>query len=190
MVDECVSCEADDELLFTCSYCDEQFCATHQFPHHACKGFGRAGEAGDHTDAAEWLPASSLGDGTEAWSPETTADASGSSDHEGVERGSTDGGTEPDGGAAEAGDDRPAQPMTVTTPAPSARAESLTTDTWGGSGGVAVSGTDLPDAHGQGRHRRVPDQRRLLRRDGRHAVRTDAVRPVASTPPEPSEPTG
>ena len=51
MVDQCVACETDDELLFTCSYCSEQFCPAHQFPHHACEGFGRAGEASDPPDA-------------------------------------------------------------------------------------------------------------------------------------------
>ncbi|MEF8842786.1 MAG: AN1-type zinc finger protein [Haloarculaceae archaeon] len=97
MVDECASCEADDELLFTCSYCDEQFCSTHQFPHHACEGFGRAAEAGD--------PA----------------------------------GPEADPTASEAD---PAAPATVTPPEPSARAESLSAGSWGGSGSLPVETGD------------------------------------------------
>ncbi|WP_255151907.1 AN1-type zinc finger protein [Halorarius halobius] len=35
----CASCGAEEELLFTCSHCSKQFCATHQFPHHACDRF-------------------------------------------------------------------------------------------------------------------------------------------------------
>jgi hypothetical protein len=112
MVDECASCEADDELLFTCSYCDEQFCSAHQFPHHGCEGFGRAAEAGDRSEAAEWLPASALGEGTESPEADATAD-----------------------------EEHPA-PATVTSPKPSPRAESLSAGTWGGSGSLSVETGD------------------------------------------------
>lgn len=52
----CASCHADDELLFTCTHCDGQFCARHQFPHHACSRFTHREDAdqkaGDATDSA------------------------------------------------------------------------------------------------------------------------------------------
>jgi hypothetical protein len=141
MADECASCEADDELLFTCSYCDEQFCATHQFPHHACDGFGRAGEANDRSDGSGWLPASSLGGEAEAWGAVPTAEA-----HDAVDVPASDGGGDGDTGsvngsvdpaAAEEGSTRP---VTMTAPEPSARAESLSSGTWGGSRGFPVNG--------------------------------------------------
>jgi hypothetical protein len=133
MVDECASCEADDELLFTCSYCDEQFCSTHQFPHHACEGFGRAAEAGDRSEAAEWLPASALGDGTEVWDPVSPAEGSDSSD---VDAARTDGAGE----AATVAD--PIRPATVTPAKPSPRADSLSAGNWGGSGSLPVETGD------------------------------------------------
>ena len=133
MVDECASCEADDELLFTCSYCDEQFCSTHQFPHHACEGFGRAAEAGDRSGAAEWLPASALGDGAEVWDPVSPAAGSDSSD---VDAARTDGAGE----AATVAD--PIRPATVTPAKPSSRADSLSAGNWGGSGSLPVKTGD------------------------------------------------
>ena len=143
MVDECASCEAGDELLFTCSYCDEQFCSAHQFPHHACEGFGRAAEAGnptdpaDPTETAEWLPASALGEGTGGWDVDSTVEADGSAAPEETERADTDGGVDPTAAA-----EGPAGPVTVTPPEPSARAESLSTGSWGGSGGLPVETGD------------------------------------------------
>lgn len=122
MADECASCEADDELLFTCSYCDEQFCATHQFPHHACGGFGRAGEAGDRSDGSEWFPAPSLGGSGEAGSAAATADSG--------EDGSADPATT---------EEEVTRPVTVTAPEPSARAESISAGTWGGRHPVSGS---------------------------------------------------
>lgn len=51
----CASCHADDELLFTCTHCDGQFCAGHQFPNHACSRFthevGADESRGDATDS-------------------------------------------------------------------------------------------------------------------------------------------
>jgi hypothetical protein len=41
----CATCGTDDDLLFTCGHCDDQFCAAHQFPHHACARFTEAGRA-------------------------------------------------------------------------------------------------------------------------------------------------
>jgi hypothetical protein len=41
----CASCGTDDDLLFTCGHCEDQFCAAHQFPHHACARFTEAGRA-------------------------------------------------------------------------------------------------------------------------------------------------
>ena len=134
MVDECASCEADDELLFTCSYCDEQFCSTHQFPHHACEGFGRAAEAGDGAGAAEWLPASTLGEGTEPRDADAAGDAGESTP---TDVGSADGTAD---AAADEGDS--SYPVTVTPPKPSARAESLSAGAWRGSGGLPVKTGD------------------------------------------------
>jgi hypothetical protein len=137
MVDECASCEAGDELLFTCSYCDEQFCSAHQFPHHACEGFGRAAEAGDPPETAEWLPASALGEGTGGWDVDPTVDADDPAGAGEVEHADTDGGVDPTTTAEGA-----TEPVTVTPPEPSARAESLSADTWGGSGGLPVKTGD------------------------------------------------
>lgn len=39
----CATCDADDELLFTCGHCHRRFCASHQFPHHACTRFSHRG---------------------------------------------------------------------------------------------------------------------------------------------------
>lgn len=36
---QCATCGEADALLFTCSHCDGEFCADHQFPHHACEKF-------------------------------------------------------------------------------------------------------------------------------------------------------
>jgi len=134
MVDECASCEADDELLFTCSYCDEQFCSTHQFPHHACDGFGRAAEAGDRSDAAEWLPASALGDDGVTGNAAPSAEANTST---GTGTSTVAGGADPvpDGAG-------PSTPATVTPPEPSSRAESLSAGSWGGSGTLPVETGD------------------------------------------------
>lgn len=126
MADECASCEADDELLFTCSYCEEQFCSSHQFPHHACGGFGRPAEAGDRSGTDGWLPASALGEGTEA--------------REAVSAGDDPGETV--GVDASAGDEQSARPMTVTPAEPSARAESLSAGGWDGSGSLPVQTGD------------------------------------------------
>lgn len=43
-MDRCASCDADDELLFTCGHCGDQFCVGHQFPHHTCHSFRSGGE--------------------------------------------------------------------------------------------------------------------------------------------------
>ena len=122
MAGECASCGADDELLFTCSYCDEQFCSSHQFPHHACEGFGRPGETGNRSDADDWLPASALGDGPEP--------------REAVSAGDDPG--EVTGVDASADDKASARPVTVTPAEPSARAESLSAGGWNGSGSPPV----------------------------------------------------
>jgi len=126
MADECASCEADDELLFTCSYCDEQFCSSHQFPHHACEGFGRPAEVGNRSADDDWLPASALGERTGAREALSTGDAPG----------------ETTGGDPSAGDEEPTRPMTVTPEEPSARAESLSAGGWGGSGSPPVQTGD------------------------------------------------
>ena len=142
MVDECASCEAGDELLFTCSYCDEQFCSTHQFPHHACAGFGRAGEAGDRSDTVDWLPASALGEGTAVWDADAEVEADGGTGTN--EPAEADGGTTD--GEAEVAEveevSRPTTPATVTSPEPSARAGSLSAGTWGNAGSLPVETGD------------------------------------------------
>lgn len=61
----CNSCGASDELLFTCSHCEDQFCAAHQFPHHACRRFTSAGRTADRAEAAGF----EFGDGTTALTP-------------------------------------------------------------------------------------------------------------------------
>lgn len=125
MVEECASCEADDELLFTCSYCDEQFCSTHQFPHHACEGFGRAGEAGDRLE--DWLPASALGEETGTQEPAPAADADADPAGAGAERGTGE---------------APVGPATVTPPEPTDRAASLSAGGWDGPGSLPVETGD------------------------------------------------
>jgi hypothetical protein len=111
MGDECTVCEADDELLFTCGHCGERFCSTHQFPHHACEGFGRGGDADDRPDDPEQPPSSALDGDTGAG---TAADA----DPDAGDRAESDGtvGPTPGGGS---------RPVTVTPPQPSPRAKSL-----------------------------------------------------------------
>lgn len=129
MADECASCGADDELLFTCSYCDEQFCTTHQFPQHGCERFGRAAEAGDRSGAAEWPPTSALGEGTEPREADASAVAT-----------AVD--ADPADGTVDAADGDTSTPVTVTSPEPSPRAESLSAGTWGGSGSPPVETGD------------------------------------------------
>lgn len=131
MVDECAACEADDELLFTCGYCSEQFCSAHQFPHHACEAFGQAGRAGDRSDPDDWFPASASGGDTAARDVDSTTDT----DADGDDRTGTD---RPD--PSTPGDDP--RPATVTPPEPSPRAESLSTGTWGRSGSLPVGASD------------------------------------------------
>lgn len=64
----CEKCGEGDELLFTCSHCDDQFCAAHQFPHHACSRFTDAGRA----EAAEAEQVGfEFGDGTTVVTPVT-----------------------------------------------------------------------------------------------------------------------
>ena len=108
MGDECTLCEADDELLFTCGHCGERFCSTHQFPHHACVGFGRGGNAGDRPDAIERPPSSALDGETGGGPVDSTAD----------DRAETD---ETVRSTPESGP----RSVTVTPPRPSSRAESL-----------------------------------------------------------------
>lgn len=68
----CVRCGTTDELLFTCGHCDGEFCAAHQFPHHACSRFTDAGrrERAAESDGFEF------GDGTTVLTPpEPTAES-------------------------------------------------------------------------------------------------------------------
>lgn len=59
----CESCGTDDELLFTCGHCESQYCAAHQFPHHACSRFTEAGRAEREAVGFEF------GDGTTVLTP-------------------------------------------------------------------------------------------------------------------------
>lgn len=67
----CASCGAGDELLFTCSHCNDQFCAAHQFPHHACARFTDAGRS--EAEAARF----EFGDGTIVVTPVTEESTAG-----------------------------------------------------------------------------------------------------------------
>lgn len=52
-MNQCANCGEGEAILFTCSHCDLQFCADHQFPHHACERFSSGGSAaGDAEEAA------------------------------------------------------------------------------------------------------------------------------------------
>lgn len=129
MVDECASCEVDDELLFTCSYCEERFCSEHQFPHHGCEGFGRAAEAGVPDVDAEWLPASALGEASVGtWEVEST-DATESGTTARTSPGATAQAVTESTADADAGGES-SRPVTVSPPEPSRRAESLSAGTW------------------------------------------------------------
>lgn len=74
----CASCGAEDELLFTCSHCGEQYCVTHQFPHHACERFTAVSDGADDVGFR-------FGDGT------TIADGDESPTSSGSSASSTDG---------------------------------------------------------------------------------------------------
>jgi hypothetical protein len=63
----CATCGTGDELLFTCGHCDDQFCAAHQFPHHACERFTEAGRA--RADAEAAAVGFEFGDGTTVLTP-------------------------------------------------------------------------------------------------------------------------
>lgn len=64
----CVRCGSTDELLFTCGHCDEQFCAAHQFPHHACSRFSDAGRR-EQAEKATESAGFEFGDGTTILTP-------------------------------------------------------------------------------------------------------------------------
>jgi hypothetical protein len=66
MKEACVSCGVDDDILFTCRYCDRQFCAGHQFPHHACTRFGSGASASEDVDDSGFEFDSGAEDPTEA----------------------------------------------------------------------------------------------------------------------------
>jgi hypothetical protein len=138
MVNECASCGADDELLFTCSYCDELFCAPHQFPHHGCAGFGRAAEAVDRD-----------GDGriVEAREVESTADPIEASETEPTVADTVTDGFEVD--------EEPTQPVTVTPARPSGRAASLSAGTWGPDGVPRGAGDGVVNVRPMDSHRGI-----------------------------------
>lgn len=81
----CATCGAGDELLFTCSHCEDEFCAAHQFPHHACSRFTEAGRGARAAATAGF----EFGDGTTVLTPlepesgavEQTAGAVSASNH-------------------------------------------------------------------------------------------------------------
>lgn len=68
----CASCGTDDELLFTCSHCGEQYCTTHQFPHHACERFTTVADGEDDVGFR-------FGDGTTVADRDETGGRDGSS---------------------------------------------------------------------------------------------------------------
>lgn len=68
----CENCGDDDALLFTCSHCEKQFCADHQFPHHACERFSSGATAASATDSATGTDASG-----QSTAPATDAPAGG-----------------------------------------------------------------------------------------------------------------
>ncbi|PSP98811.1 hypothetical protein BRC89_06570 [Halobacteriales archaeon QS_4_70_19] len=45
--EECATCGAADDILFTCGYCGGTFCSDHGLPNHSCEGFAHPGEGGD-----------------------------------------------------------------------------------------------------------------------------------------------
>lgn len=70
----CASCDADDELLFTCGHCHRRFCASHQFPHHACTRFSHRGT--EETSRGE-TTADEFGNGGAGTDPGTADPANG-----------------------------------------------------------------------------------------------------------------
>lgn len=57
---QCAICGEANALLFTCSHCDGEFCADHQFPHHACEKFTARSAA---ERAVDWVGGGADGSG-------------------------------------------------------------------------------------------------------------------------------
>jgi hypothetical protein len=53
MSEECATCGAADDILFTCGYCGGTFCSDHGLPNHSCEGFAHPGE-GDNGVSFQW----------------------------------------------------------------------------------------------------------------------------------------
>lgn len=53
MSEECATCGAGDDILFTCGYCGGTFCSDHGLPNHSCEELSHPEEA-DEGVAFEW----------------------------------------------------------------------------------------------------------------------------------------